>query len=350
MQIIRGPIASAQKVVIYGPEGIGKSTFASQFPDPLFIDVEGSTKQLDVSRLPKPTSWAMLMSQVDYVVNNPSICQTLVIDTADWAEALAMQTICAKAKVDGIEDFGYGKGYVYLAEEFGRLLNRLNDAIERGINIVFTAHAQMRKFEQPGEIGSYDRWELKLQRKTAPLLKEWADMVLFVNYKTIVVNVDSQGATKGRNVPQGGKRVIYTTHSPVWDAKNRHNLPPEIDLDFVAIAHCFPSAPIPPEEPPGVLQIEEQVLQPEPQPEVVDVQAPQIDTDELEVAGVPKPLADLMRANSVTLAEIQDAIADRGYFPADTPFRNYPQDFIDGVLIGAWDQLFAVIEDARLPF
>ena len=58
-EITSGVVSSAQKVVIYGPEGIGKSTFAAQFPDPVFIDTEGSTKKLNIRRFPKPTSWEM---------------------------------------------------------------------------------------------------------------------------------------------------------------------------------------------------------------------------------------------------------------------------------------------------
>ena len=79
MQIIRGKIGGAQKVVVYGPEGIGKSTFAAQFPEPLFIDTEGSTRHMDVARLPKPSSFTMLMEQIRYVKATPSLCKTLVI-------------------------------------------------------------------------------------------------------------------------------------------------------------------------------------------------------------------------------------------------------------------------------
>lgn len=239
MQIIRGIIPSAQKVLVYGPEGIGKSTFVSQFPDPIFIDTEGSTKHMNVARTPKPSSFQMLLEQVTYFRDNPNELKTLVIDTADWAEKLCSENLCAKNKKKSIEDFGYGKGYVYLMEEFGGLLNLLDELIERNINVVMTAHAKMRKFEQPDEMGAYDRWELKLSKQVAPLLKEWADMVLFANYKTYVVNVDGQGAEKGKNKAQGGTRVMYTTHHPCWDAKNRHNLPPETKFSYEEIAHIF---------------------------------------------------------------------------------------------------------------
>lgn len=226
MEIIRGVIPCAKKVVIYGPEGIGKSTFASKFPDPVFIDTEGSTNSMDVARLPKASSWQMLLDQVDYVRTHPTMCKTLVIDTIDWAESMCIRHICDKHRKSGIEDFGYGNGYVYVKEELGKFLNQLTEVVEVGVNVVLTAHAQIRKFEQPDELGAYDRWELKLGKKTAsqtsPLIKEWADMLLFANYKTFSIAVDDKGK---KRKAQGGERVMYTTHNACWDAKNRYGLP-----------------------------------------------------------------------------------------------------------------------------
>ena len=200
MDITSGKIESAQKVIIYGPEGIGKSTFASKFPNPLFSDTEGSTKHMDVRRLPKPTSWTLLKEEVAYVKANPTVCKTYIIDTFDWAERLCIAKICADNNKKSIEDFGYGSGYVYELEEIGRFLNSLDELIDLGINVVLTAHAQLRKFEQPDEMGAYDRWELKLGKKTSsqisPILKEWADMILFVNYKTFSVATDDKGPLK----------------------------------------------------------------------------------------------------------------------------------------------------------
>lgn len=232
LNISSGRIEKPQKVVIYGPEGIGKTTFAAQFPDPVFIDTEGSTYHMDVKRTEKPQSWQQLMDQVKQIAGSPGICKTLVLDTADWAEMICTETICARFQKKGIEDFGYGKGYVFLQEEFGRLLNALTEVINAGMNVVLTAHAKMRKFEQPDEMGAYDRWEMKLSKQVAPMVKEWADMVLFANYKTYVVAADDKGK---KHKAQGGKRVIFTAHHPCWDAKNRHNLPEELPLDYASL-------------------------------------------------------------------------------------------------------------------
>lgn len=231
MNISSGIIDSAIKIIIYGPEGIGKSTLSSQFPKAVFCDTEGSTKAMDVSRFDAPKKWEDIFEALNYVIVNPDCCKTFVLDTADWAEMLCIKFTCDKGGVNGIEDFGYGKGYVYVQENFKKLLDKLNTLIELGINVVITAHAKMRKFEQPDEMGAYDRWEMKLSRQVAPMLKEWADMVLFANYKTYVVEDDKTKSKKA----QGGKRVMYTTHNPCWDAKNRYGLADCLPFEYSAI-------------------------------------------------------------------------------------------------------------------
>lgn len=370
MNITRGKIKAAQKVVIYGPEGIGKSTFASKFPNPLFIDTEGSTKHMDIARFDRPTSWQMLLDQVDYTKNHPEICKTLVIDTVDWAEALCVKCICDKHHKSGIEDFGYGNGYVYVREEFGRFLNKLEDVVESGIHVVLTAHAQIRKFEQPDEMGAYDRYELKLGKKTSsqtsPLVKEWADMLLFANFKTFSVATDDKGK---KHKAQGGSRVIYTSHHPCWDAKNRHDLPEEIPLDYEAIRPAIENNSQGLQKQASVSTGGKQDVVPmsKPEPPVQEAKEPEqmemnFDDADVEVTkantfppttgipGVPKALSDLMTANSVTEWDIQAVCARRGYYPEDTPISNYDPDFINGVLVGAWPQVLTMIEQYRKEF
>lgn len=350
MEITYGTIKSAQKVVLYGPEGIGKSTFASRFPEPLFIDTEGGTKKLNVARLPAPTSWSMIFEEVRYVINNPSICKTLVVDTADWAEQHCSSHVCSTAKVNGIEDFGYGKGYVYLSEEFGKLLNLLNDVIEKNINVVITAHAKIRKFEQPDEIGSYDRWEMKLTKNVAPLVKEWADMILFANYKTYVIATDEKGK---KHKAQGGERVMYTSHHSCWDAKNRDGLPEELPFDYAKIAHCIPDFTAVSQTNSEIVSNQSKALPDdfidlEP---YIEEKAAEIKAENSELDKLPKALADLMRVNNVSCRDIQWAVSDKGYYPIETPVENYDSQFIEGVLIGAWEQVFAIIkEHNKLPF
>jgi hypothetical protein len=188
----------------------------------------------------------MLLAEVGEVYAHPDICRTLVIDTADWAEMLCIRHVCDRDHKQGVEDFGYGKGYVYVKEEFAKLLDMLSRVVGAGVNVVLTAHAMMRKFEQPDAAGAYDRWELKLSKQVAPLVKEWPDMLLFANYKTIVSDVQKM---TGKGKVQGGRRVMYASHHPCWDAKNRYGLPDMMDFDYQAIAGIIDGVPTAPTAP-----------------------------------------------------------------------------------------------------
>lgn len=314
MQIETGKKQEPLKVIIYGPEGVGKSSLAAQFPKPVFVDIESGTAQLDVARTPKPTSWSMLRGIVEELTKNTQGFQTLVIDSADWADRLAIDEICAKANKAGIEDFGYGKGWQYLADEWKRMLDLLTKLqVTQNMNVVFVAHSWMRKFEQPDEAGAYDRYELKMEKKSAGILKEWACAILFCNYRTIVVDVD------GKKKAQGDKRVIYSTFHPCWDAKNRHGLEDELELNIKSLAPLFASIPAPNMTP-----------EPDSEPEQNVGARPE---------GIPDELWNLMTLSGITGEQIQKAVAACKYYPADMPIKDYDPTFIQGKLIASWDKV-----------
>jgi hypothetical protein len=357
MNVTKGKVAKAQKIVIYGIEGIGKSSLAAKFPDPLFIDTEGSTGNMDVARAPKPSSWAMLNEEIDEIKRD-KLCKTLAIDTMDWAERMAIKKICDDAKKNSIEDFGYGAGYIKNEEEVGRLLNKLQDVVDRGINVILTAHAIIRKFEQPEEFGSYDRYELKLGKKTtartSALVKEWADMVLFINYKTLSVAADDKGT---KHKAQGGTRTIYTTHSPTWDAKNRHGLPDEFPLEGAYEKYLAPIFDKVPKAITSAPQTRQQstsapVTKPPKQAVSETQQATMDDYNPKLDPAIPQALRDLMLQAKVSEEEIQAVVAQKGYYPLDTPISNYDPGFVNGVLVGAWEQVFGMVEAFRktIPF
>ena len=232
IEIKRGPQPRPQKVVLYGPEGVGKSTLASQMPKPVFIDTEGSTAQLDVARV-EVRDWTTLLGAVSEIHRMPEF-GTLIVDTADWAERLAVVSVLQNGSKKSIEDFGYGKGWVMVAEEFSRLLTALDGVVRGGKHVVLLAHSKVARFAAPDLAGEHDRYELKMSKQTTPLCKEWADAILFLNFKSKVVELD--GKKKGFG---GKERVIQATHSAAWDAKNRHGLPDEIPCDIHALDPIF---------------------------------------------------------------------------------------------------------------
>lgn len=375
MKVISGKIDKAQKIVLYAPEGFGKSTFASHFPKPIFIDVEGGTNLIACDRTEKPESFAAIVADVKDAIN--SGYKTIVLDTIDWTERLSLEQVCRENDIPSIESIGYGKGYTYNLEKMGKFLNLLQDAVEKGKNVVVLAHCMMRKQERPND-PAFDRYELKLTKQTAPLVKEWADMLLFANYKYIVY--EEKGTKKKK--ASGGKRVMYTTHNPCWDAKNRHDLPDEMEFDYASIAHCIPgdaaykghaetddkvATKEPPPRPEPISNLESVKEEPakeepakvdtKPGPEQTTAEDVSADTNtelDTDMNDIAPELVQLMKRDKIKSKEIMEVVQQRqaGVFPADMKLENLPNDFVFGWVIKFWDSVVKMVQKNRndVPF
>jgi hypothetical protein len=242
-KIKTGRVPRAQKVVLYAPEGFGKSTLASQFPEPLFLDVEDSTAQMEVARIGPddlPDLAAFESALAEIIKAKP--CKTLVVDTIDWLEEMALRAVIKEAgnpKITGIEDFGYGKGYTILKERMTLLLNKLDRVLAAGIHVVLLAHSKVVKFEPPDGAGPFDRYELKLSKQVAPIVKEWADMLLFGNWRTQVKERDKHESGAQYKAVGGKERMMYCTRLAAWDAKNRHGMKDAEKWEIASIAAAF---------------------------------------------------------------------------------------------------------------
>ena len=238
LKIERGKKHTPVRMVIYGNEKIGKSTLAAEFPSPVILDTEDGTHHLDVARV-SIGSWSELRAAVAEIGSKPSEFRTVVIDSADWAERLLVEDLLAEHKKKSIEDFGYGKGFTVLAESFGRFLTQCDALVAAGLNVVMVAHSKVQKTSPPDQVDGYDRYELKLTKQTAPLLKEWCDILAFCNFKTT-----TREGTDGRTKAVGGKkRVMYLEHCAAWDAGNRYGLEAELPMTIDSLAPIFAEPP-----------------------------------------------------------------------------------------------------------
>jgi hypothetical protein len=234
LKIERGRRHSPVRAVVYGTEGIGKSTLAAAFPAPVILDTEEGTHHLDVVRV-SIGSWDELRAAIAEIGGGRGEFRTVVIDSADWAERLLVEHLLAEHKQKSIEGFGFGKGYTLLAEGFGRLLTQCDALIGVGLNVVFVAHSKVQRTSPPDMADGFDRYELKLTKQTAPLLKEWCDLLAFCNYKTAVTE-----GSDGRKKATGGKRrVMHLERAAAWDAKNRYGLDAELPMAIESLAPIF---------------------------------------------------------------------------------------------------------------
>lgn len=238
----KGRVQKPHRIVLYGPEGIGKSTFGAGAPSPIFLPVEEGTNHLDVARFPKAETWREAREAVRTLITEKHEYQTLVLDTLDALEPLLWRYMIERDKyadekqktvLRDIESYGFGKGYAKALEDWRGLLKDLEAVSAKGMHIVLLAHSQVKPFKNPaGE--DYDRYELKIHAKAAGLFKEWCDSLLFANYETFAKKDQATKRVRGIDT---GARLIFTERRAAYDAKHRGNLPDQLPLswqDFVA--------------------------------------------------------------------------------------------------------------------
>ena len=348
MKISKGIQARPVKACIYGVEGIGKSTFASKFPKPLFFDLNRGTARLDVDRVEGIYQWADFINDIKEFIETPdNPYDTIVIDTADAAARLCEKYVIA-TRANGkrsIEDIPYGKGYKMLAEEFAVFLTWCEAAINSGFNVVILAHAIMKTVTKPDDMGAYDHWELKLpgntSNKIGPLVKEWADLLLFADYKTVLVTDETNNKKKAK----GGKRIMYTTHTPFADAKNRFGLPDQLPFDYAEIAKIIPSGmhKAMPKDPTAdafidvdaKIKADKEKQEKQEKKKTTKKATKKRQTKKVESEAM-KELKKLMKADDIEDFRLMDAIAIAGAYPKGTKLEDLPDAFIKTQLIDKW--------------
>lgn len=229
--VTRGKQSKPRRTVLYGVHGVGKSTWCSKWPEPVFVATEDGISDLDVAAFPLCRDLNAAYQAIIELGGGDHDFKTVVVDSADWLERLIWKKVCDNDGKKAISDFGYGTGYGKSAAIFSDVLQALNVCRTAGMHVVLIAHSEVKRFENPAG-DSYDRYVPKLHRDTSALMQEWADEVLFCNYRVNVRKSD-EGFNRERGVGVGsGERILYATERPSHVAKNRLGLPDEMPFQF----------------------------------------------------------------------------------------------------------------------
>lgn len=224
-----------QKILLYSVQGLGKTTFAATFEKPIIVRTEDGAGAIDAPTFPDLVATFSDMESAITALHGEHDFKTVVLDSLDWLEPLVWEKQIASApvtekgkEVKTIEDYGFGKGYSMSLNWWRYLMGGFDSLrLTRGMNIVLIAHSEVKRYDSP-ETDPYDRYGIKLHKGAFALWQEWADMVLFCNYKTRTHSADvgfNKEIVRGEG---SGERVIYTEERPAYLAKNRWGLSPEI--------------------------------------------------------------------------------------------------------------------------
>lgn len=239
--ITRGKQPGPVRLVLYGVDGVGKTTFAANAPAPIFIGAEDGTSELDVARFPAPENWLDILDGIRSLTIDPGGFKTLAIDTVDWAEPLLWKHFCKVNQVADKDDFrgGFNRWEDAILDHwrvFLSALEKLQSA--QKMNVILLGHVDRKTFKNP-EGPDYDRYILKLHQKSAALIREWAKGVYIAKYEAFS---DRDERTKRVRGISTGERLLHTEWSAAFDAKDRYGLPASIKLEWEEFIHAREAA------------------------------------------------------------------------------------------------------------
>jgi hypothetical protein len=230
--------------MLYGVQGVGKSTWASCAPKPIFLQTEDGLGEISCDKFPLATTFERVVKALSELYTEKHPYHTVVVDSLDWLERLIWTEVCRKHNVESIENIGYAKGYVFALTQWRGFLEGLSALRnDKGMAVILIAHARIERFENP-ETESYDRYVPRLHRLASQLIQEWCDEVLFATFKVYTRQTEERFNRTRRQAIGTGERIIRTVERPAHVAKNRLNLPDELPLDWNAYAHYMTNGSI----------------------------------------------------------------------------------------------------------
>jgi hypothetical protein len=235
-------------MLIYGPEGVGKTTLAAKFPLPVFLQTEdGCPGKLNINTFGTLDSYKLVREALSFLASEPHEYRTIVIDSLDALEPLIWRDVCATQGWSSIESPGYGKGYIVVDSWWLDIHAGLNFLRrELGMMVVLLAHSAIETINDP-RAASYTSYQLRLHKRARGLVQDAMDFIGFLAPDLNIQTEDAGFGKKRTRADGGSTRWLHCEGRPSFTAKNRYGLPAKImiplNFDYGAtLAPYFPPA------------------------------------------------------------------------------------------------------------
>ncbi len=240
MKILTGKQHGPRRILLYGQQGVGKSTWASQAPNPIFLNLEDGLADIECDKTPKLNDIGDINSALSYLITEQHDYKTVVLDSADWFDLLLHNKVAGEFGKQSYEEIDYGKGAGRIEKGWQWLISNLDYLlVNRKMNVIVLAHAKIEKFTDPF-LAAYDRYVPDLSKQAFGYVQEWAQEVLFARFR-VLTNETKEAFGAKRNTAVGGKdRYILTNEAGASMAKNRLRLPDELPMDWASYYAYWP--------------------------------------------------------------------------------------------------------------
>lgn len=222
-------------VLIYGVDGVGKTSLAAEFPDALYLPTAGERTPEGID-LPTPgliESFSDLKDIFGELLTEEHEIKTVIVDSLDGLEPLMHAETCARIGATSIDsnDKGsptsFGRGYVEADVEWNEFMAACRALAERGVAVVLLAHPEIVRFDSP-ITDPYSRYGVKLHKRAAALVREQSDLVIFVNYRVTLKSKEVAPKKEVTHAEGGKERIMHLTEAAGFVAKSRFQTPDTI--------------------------------------------------------------------------------------------------------------------------
>lgn len=234
--------------LIYGVDGVGKTSLAAEWPGPiLYLPTEGERPPSDVELTTPGTieSFHGLLDIFGELLETEHDFKTVIVDSLDGLEALVWAATSQRLGIASIEEAGYGKGYIEADTEWKEYLAAVSALARAGISVVQLAHPEIVRFDSP-TTDPYSRYTIKLHKRANALVREQADLVLFMNYRVSIKEKEVGFNKKVGHAEGGNERLMHFSEKAGFSAKNRFSMPDSLPYKkgqgFSVIAPYLPGA------------------------------------------------------------------------------------------------------------
>ncbi len=238
--LVRKSEVKIPQILLYGVQGIGKTTLATRFESPLFICAEEGLSGIAGVDYTRVKSFNEVDDLLIALHNDEHSFKHVVIDTVSAFEPMLHQHMIETENARSIETVGggYSKWRVEALPYWEHVLRGLDSLREKqNIGSVLIGHSQSIE-ERPPDGDPFRKYSIDLLNPRAiNLLYRRADIVAFCNYRVHTKITKHEQISKGKVVKEKesraigtGERIMYLEERPAWYAKNRYELPAEVPL------------------------------------------------------------------------------------------------------------------------